>query len=175
MSIFTSTEIVLDHKFDPVKKQHYLNGELSVLHCHHFTTLYSQLAIDSEETEVLADTARDTFHASLSNYFSAHGIESAEHRVSLACQHYGAVGLGKMEVVFIGADSGEVRLQSSHLDAGWIKKWGPYNKPVNHLTRGFIEGMFAAILSLPSGAFKAREVKSIVMGAPESVFTIVRK
>jgi hypothetical protein len=175
MSVFKSTEIVLDHKFDPFKKQHYLNGELSVLHCHHYTTLYAQLAIDAGESELLAETARETFYAVLSSYFRDHAIELVEDRVSLACQYYGAVGLGKMEVVFIGPDSGEVRLLKSHLDAGWIKKWGPYGKPVNHVTQGFIEGMFAAILSVPSGAFTAREVRSIVMGAPESVFTIVRK
>jgi hypothetical protein len=48
MTTFTSHALELDHKFNPHNKRHSINGHDVALHCHHFTTLYTQLAIDSE-------------------------------------------------------------------------------------------------------------------------------
>src|ERR1700690_2424099 len=123
MTQFSKTELILDHEFDPLHKRHYLNGQLTVLHCHHFTTLYTQLAIDSRRTALLAEVAEDCFVDVLKGYFKSHSLGNIADRVSIACQYYAAVGLGKLAVTCLGADAGEVVLERSHIDEGWLKKW----------------------------------------------------
>lgn len=172
MSEFKTTKLVLDKKFDPMQKRHYLNGDLVVLHCHHYSTLYSQLAIDAGETQVLESVAEDSFYKILRNYYEAHNICSIEEKVDIACQYYAAVGLGKMQVNFVGDHSGEVELLVSHVDKGWKKKWGAYDRPVNYIGAGYINGMFAAITGNPKGTFKSMEVKSIVKGDSTSLFKV---
>lgn len=175
MAEFKKTTFVLNHKFDPVRNRHYLNGMVSVLHCHHYSTLYTQLALDAKETDLLACVSEETFYKVLKNYFQDNHVTDLEQKIELACQYYAAVGLGKMEVVFAGDFSGEVKLVESHLDKGWIKKWGTYDRPVNFISAGFIAGMFAACFDKTPGSYTANERESIAMGAEKSVFSVERK
>jgi hypothetical protein len=174
MAEFLKNTLVLDHTFDEQRKRHYQNGFLSVLHCHHFTTLYSQLALDAGETDLLYDCAEETFYDMISEYFEEHGIEELEDRIDIACQYYGAVGLGKLAIDALGEYSGEATLTRSHIDEGWKKKWGKSDKPVNYITAGFIGALFSAVLDMPPGTFTAREIESIAQGAPVSRFSIGR-
>ncbi|MCX6135966.1 MAG: hypothetical protein NTV54_00510 [Ignavibacteriales bacterium] len=174
MSEFRKTQLLLDHTYDGVKKQHYLNGSLTVLHCHHYTTLYTQLALDANETALLAKTAEETFYGELTAYFEQHDITTLKTKIELACDYYAAVGLGAMEVVSLGDDSGVVTLKSSHVDAGWLKKWGKHTVAVNYIGAGFIAAMFAVITGKPMGSFNAIETSSIVTGSPYSQFSVVR-
>ena len=43
------TEWVLDHHFDRESCRHTVNGLSSVLHCHHYASLYCQLADDADD------------------------------------------------------------------------------------------------------------------------------
>lgn len=173
MSEFKRTTLVLDHKFDPQRKRHYLNDKLSVLHCHHYSTLYTQLALDAGETGLLSDVSEDTFHDALKSYFAKHEVKDPYDRLDLACQYYAAVGLGKMKVDFLGDDAGQVTVAHSHVDEGWKKKWGEYDKPVNYIGAGFIAAMFAAVQDREPRTYQATEVSSIAMGADASVFKVV--
>ncbi len=175
MAVFKKTILELDHRFDAKSNRHYLNGHLSVLHCHHFATLYTQLAMDAKETDLLAKVAEETFYDVLSGYFKKHNLTSVEDRIEIGCQYYSAVGMGKMEVKFLGDDSGEVVLPNTHVDEGWIKKWGKYDAPVNYITAGYISALFSAVLDKPAGNYKAFEVESIVMGDEESRFNVVKR
>jgi hypothetical protein len=169
-------EVKLDHYFDAKRNRHYLNGILSVLHCHHYATLYTQLAIDSGETELLKESARDAFREVLDKYFQDHPeIEDMEEKIDVACEYYSMLGLGGMHLVFLGEDSGEVDVPSAHIDSGWLKKWGEYHKPVNYITAGYVEAMFEAVLNTPARSFEAVETQSIVMGADTSKFRVVRR
>jgi hypothetical protein len=49
MTVEKKTEFEIDHKFDPIRNRHYMNGVCTVLHCHHYATLYTQLADDAEQ------------------------------------------------------------------------------------------------------------------------------
>ena len=175
MAVFKETILELEHKFDNKRKRHYLNGHLSVLHCHHYATLYTQLALDANETDLLTRVSEETFYKVLSNYYKKHNLTSVEERVEIACQYYASLGLGKMKVCALGDDRGEVILENSHLDKGWIKKWGEFDAPVNYITSGYIAGLFSAVLDEVMGAFKVFEIESIVMGAEKSRFNVVRK
>ena len=175
MAIVVKKEVNYNHTFDPQTKRHEINGLQSVFHCHHFTVLYSQLAIDAGETDLLKETARNSFYKVLTSYFTNNSdIVSISEKVDIACQYFALVGLGKMEIVFLGDFSGEVKLLSSHVDNGWIKKWGTYDKPVNYISAGMIEAIFASVLDLPVNSFNAIETTSIVMGADSSLFKVTR-
>ena len=95
MAVFKETILELEHRFDTKKDRHYLNEQLSVLHCHHYTTLYTQLALDAGETELLAKVSEETFYKVLTDYFKKHNIDTVEKRIDIACQYYSAMGLGK--------------------------------------------------------------------------------
>ncbi len=176
MAEIMTREVVYDHVFDPKTKRHYLNGTLTVLHCHHYLTLYTQLAIDAGETELLKESSRESFKKMLRRYFDTH-LEGAplEEKVETASEYYAMLGLGKMNPIYVGEESGEVELLASHTDAGWMKKWGTYDRPVNYVTAGYIEAMFEVLLDAPDRAFSATEIQSIVMGADTSKFRIVRR
>jgi len=176
MPTVRKNEVEYDHYFDQKSNRHYLNGVLTVLHCHHYTSLYTQLAIDAGETELLKECAREVFRDVLADYFRRHpAIADLQSKVEIACQYYAMIGLGSMRVVFMGDESGEVRLDSSHTDSGWIKKWGKSDKPINYLTAGYIEAMFEVLLDAPAKSFHALEVESIAMGSPSSRFKVVRR
>ena len=175
MAEFKKTVLKLNHRFDTRNRRHYLNGDTVVLHCHHYTSLYTQLAIDAGETELLASVAEDTFNKILVRYFEENKICDLEDRISLACQYYAVCGLGKMEIDSLGDFSGHVTLCRSHIDEGWIKKWGKFDKPVNYVTVGYIRGAFAAILGKSAKTFEVTETKSIVMGDKASQFKILAK
>jgi hypothetical protein len=175
MSEFKKTTLQLEHTFDAKKKRHYLNGQLTVLHCHHFTTLYTQLALDAGETALLHSCSESAFYPALTDYFTKHSIVSLDERLEIGCQYYAALGLGTIKVAFAGNDSGRVVSENSHIDSGWIKKWGKFDKPVNYVGTGYIAALFAAAFSKPEGNFAVSEVSSIVMGEKESLFNVVRK
>jgi hypothetical protein len=176
MALVTNTEVKYDHYFDRGTKRHTINDMQSVLHCHHYTSLYTQLAIDSNETELLKECARDCFRKVLDTYYAANpDIDTVQAKAEIGCQYYSLLGLGKMVVKFLGTESGEVALLSSHTDDGWKKKWGEYDKPVNYISAGYIEAMFESVLNLPAKSFKAVESQSIVMGSEFSKFKVTRR
>lgn len=171
---FVKTELQLQTKVDDRTKRHFLNDQLFVLHCHHYSTLYTQLAMDAGETSLLTDVAEEVFLDLLKTYFCKHSVSCLQEKIELACQYYAAMGLGKMKVGYCGEDSGEVELLKSHLDEGWKKKWGQHNEPVNYIGKGYVAAMFAAFFDAPKGTFTAQEVQSIAMGAEKSTFRVVK-
>lgn len=176
MTKVIKNEVKYDHVFDPKTKRHQINKVQSVLHCHHYTSLYTQLALDAGETDLLKECARESFRTVLDTYFANNpDVDTVQAKAEIGCQYYALVGLGKMNVMFLGDDSGVVELQASHTDDGWMKKWGVYDKPVNYITAGFIEALFELVLDLEPKSFAAMEVQSIVMGAETSEFHVTRR
>ncbi|MEY3219376.1 MAG: hypothetical protein RIT27_733 [Pseudomonadota bacterium] len=168
-------KLPLPTRFDTTHKRYFLNDQLSVLHCHHYATLYTQLALDAKETILLAEVAEDTFLTILKDYFLQHAIQTISERVELACHYFSEMGLGKMQINYLTDYTGEIELLSSHLDEGWLKKWGKHDVPINYITAGFCAAMFESILNQPARAFSVKEIQSIVMGAETSLFKIDRR
>jgi hypothetical protein len=155
-----------------------MNGQVSVLHCHHYATLYSQLADDCgmlDGKKLLAECTEDTFYHTLTSYYAEHGIGNIEDRIAIAEQYYAASGLGKMKVVCAGPESGVVELAHSHIDEGWIKKWGKRDKPVNFITCGYIAAVFSAVFGQEKRSFAVTETASIITGAERSQFNVVAR
>jgi hypothetical protein len=178
MAIDKKTEFIVERSFDPVRCRHTVNGQVNVLHCHHYLSLYAQLAEDCgmlDARKLLKETAEDAFYRVLSDYYRQNGVESTGDRIAIAEQYYSFCGLGSLKVLAAGQDSGEVELTHSHVDSGWIKKWGNRSKPVNYVTCGYIDALFAAVFGLQPRSFEATETASIVAGAERSEFVVTAR
>jgi hypothetical protein len=159
------------HTFDEETYRHSINGHEFVLHCHHYMTLTTKLAEDFADlgaVQVLREATEDSIRPVLDSYFSEYGVTSPTERLAIGAEYYAFMGLGLMEVSG-AAGAGRVRLKHSHVDEGWVKKWGNHSKPINHFTCGFVAALFAAAFSKPARSYNVTETASIVMGAPESI------
>ncbi|MFP4499108.1 MAG: hypothetical protein ACLFQV_12940 [Vulcanimicrobiota bacterium] len=173
---FEKTSLKLNHKFDPKSTRHYINGHQMVLHCHHYLTLYTQLAMDCDffdAKSLLAECMEETTLNILKQYYNDNKITALEDKIKIAELHYAAFGLGKIYFETVGDFSGQVKLTRSHIDEGWLKKWGEHGEPVNYVTAGFIAAAFSAFFDRPARSFKINETVSMVTGGKSSVFQIV--
>jgi len=177
MAVSRKTELIIDHRFDRKTCRHTLNGKVVVLHCHHYASLYSQLADDCgllDARKLLAEVTEDTFHEILSDYFRQHEIDLIDDRISIAEQYYAAIGLGRMSVLCAGPEAGEVELIRSHIDEGWIKKWGKSDKSINFITCGYVAALMSSVFGKTTRSFQVMETESILAGAARSRFTAVK-
>lgn len=166
-----------ERAFEPRRCRHLLEGRTSVLHCHHYSTLYTQLADDCtllDARALLARVAAETFFEVLASAQSRNGLETPAERLAAAEQYYAFAGLGKLKIRAAGPDAGEAELERSHVDEGWIRKWGRRDKPVNFITQGFLAAAFAAAFGGHPAQYAVRETASIVAGAERSRFQIAR-
>lgn len=166
----------LTHRFDADSCRHYIGDLVSVLHCHHYATLFTQLAIDSRDLvdgiRILREVTEDVVHGVLKGYFAQNGIADAAERLALGQQLFSFYGMGKMSLVAPGAGGGTVEMGTAHVDEGWKKKWGKAAAPVNHIGAGFIAGLFASAYDKPPRSYKVEEKQSRAMGADKSVFAV---
>lgn len=162
-----------EQAFDRSRMRHLVNGTVNVLHCHHYAALMTQLALDAEQfdgPELLMKASAEAFFAPLAAYFEKHGIAGAADRIAIAEQNFAFMGLGQARFE-CAKGAASVTLPHSHVDEGWMKKWGPRTQPINHIGRGYIQAACAAISGLgsPHGV-RVAEIQSIVCGASVSRF-----
>lgn len=163
------------HTFDPSKKRHYLNDWNSVLHCHHYSTLFTQLAIDAEDLGGITNLVKageNVFGKVLKDYYEKNGVDSVDDRVEIARQYWKTVGMGLIDITVTDESAASAKMDYSHLDEGWLKKWGGADRPINFFTQGFLAGALAAIFNKPLGSYRVEETKSLAKGDDVSQFTI---
>jgi len=144
------------------------------MHSHHYLALLTKLVEDLDSmnaSEILRDSVEDTMRAVFEEYIEKNGLTSAQDRCNVGREYYSAFGLGKM-VITGDENGGEVRLVRSHVDEGWVKKWGVHSKPINHFTCGYVAAMFAAAFKKPSKSYLVTEVTSIAAGDSEGKFIV---
>lgn len=172
-------ELIAERTFDSSRCRHYINDVTSVMHCHHYASLYTQLADDAGDMfdghKILHDTSEETFYPILKDYFNNNKITAVEDRVSIVEQYWVFTGMGKLIIKEITPKGGTAEMPFSHVDSGWIKKWGHREKPVNFIGCGYIAAAFASIFDLPVGSYQVIETKSIVANNEKSVFSIEKK
>ncbi|MBK8013038.1 MAG: hypothetical protein IPK13_16995 [Deltaproteobacteria bacterium] len=169
-----TVEFKATQHFQPEKARQYINDASSVFHCHHYATLITQLADDAKSfrgPELLAQAAEEFAFRELSKYFEKNGITEPRERIEVAESYCGFVGLGSIRLELHGA-GGAAEMRHSHVDEGWVKKWGKRDNPVNYIGQGFIAGACEAVTNAKLGSFAVREEQSIVCGQPASKFTI---
>lgn len=170
------SDLKLEHRFDSQRKRHYLNNKLTVLHCHHYATLFTQLGLDAKDivdgTRILKESIEDVFFEVLSNYYNQNSIADTAERMDIAIQMFSAIGMGKMSVISHDESGGDVEMPVAYVDEGWLKKWGKSKYPVNYIGCGYLGAMFSAVYNRPCRTFNVSESQSKVMGADKSVFKI---
>lgn len=172
-------EMIAERRFDSSRCRHYVNEITSVLHCHHYACLYTQLADDAGDMfdghKILYDASEETFYPILRDYFNQQDINKVEDRINIVEQYWAFAGMGKLIISNVTLEGGTAEMPYSHVDAGWIKKWGHREQPVNFIGRGFLAAAFASIFNLPSGSYAVSEEKSIVANNKKSEFSITKK
>jgi hypothetical protein len=168
--------IKTEFTFDDKTYRHSLNGHESVLHCHHYMGLTTKLAEDFDSvggTQILKETAEDTIRPMLDTYFQENGVNDTAERLSLGAEYYAVMGMGLMTVSG-DEQSGKAVLTHSHVDEGWVKKWGKADRFINHFTCGFVAAIFAAAFDAPSRSYQTEEKTSIAVGNNETVIAVNR-
>jgi hypothetical protein len=166
--------IKVEHSFDDKNYRHYLNGTLTVMHCHHYMALATRLAeqfSDIGAPAIMAGAVEDSVRPMFDDYFLKNGVSNIADKMAVVMEYYSVMGMGKMKAK--GNDqAGEVVLSSSHMDKGWEMKWDKRDTPMNHWTRGYIAAMFAATFGKPARSYEVEEVEALITGAPQSKFTV---
>jgi len=169
-------KINTQHKFDKTKCRHSLMGFQSVLHCHHYMTLTTQMAEDSDGLlggiDILISTMEDTMFDVLSQYFKKNKITTLKNKIQIIESYFSFCGLGQMEIKHLGDFSCEVELLHSHIDEGWVQKWKKRDKPVGYINRGYLQG---ALRAIDAKEWESRETQTIVSGAKSSIIKLWTK
>lgn len=162
-------KINVQHKFNKNTCRHELMGLQSVLHCHHYMTLTTQMAEDSNDllggVDILISSMEDTMFKVLSNYFKKNKITTLKQKIAVVESYFSFCGLGQMKIQHYGEFSCEVELLHSHIDEGWVQKWKQRAKPVGYINRGYLQG---ALKAIDGKKWASREGQTIVSGAKSS-------
>ena len=124
--------------------------------------------------QLLRRAAELAFLPVFEEYFKTNTIGNLEDRLSLIGDYFRLIGLGTLTFENVGEISSTVCMDRSHVDEGWIRKWGKREAPVNFIGQGFIAAAMAAVFNQPAGSYSVREIQSIVSGADSSRFSAVR-
>lgn len=168
---------LIKRSFDTKSNRHSINDIFHVLHCHHYMVLYCQLAEDAEHfngIKLIKDAIEETYYPILTSYFEEHKVTELKDRVIIAEEIWKNAGMGTVAFTKIGEFSATAEMEHSHVDEGWIQKFGKRDKPVNFVSQAYVQTAVAAINNLPMKSFKAIEIQSIVAGADKSIFNIVK-
>ena len=164
----------LDFSLDNETYRHSLNGHPIVMHSHHYLALITKLAEDLGDIggpQIIKDAVEDSMRAIFDDYILKNGLTSPMDKCNVCREYYSVFGLGKM--VVSGSESGgEVRLVRSHIDEGWVTKWGNHNKPINHFTCGYIAAIYAASFNKPARSYTVTETASMAGGEEEGKFSV---
>ena len=172
----TAFKHILQARYDRDRCRHIAtDGQTLVLHCHHFASLTTQLANDCtflDGKKLLAECAEDAFYTVLSDHYRQKNVTDLRKRIETAERYFAECGLGKLKVNYAGLCAGEVELKHSHVDEGWVKKWGVTSKPVNHIGCGYVTALFSAVFDRPKRSYVAKERHSIACGDDVSIITV---
>ena len=164
----------VDFTFDEKTYRHYMNGFLSVLHCHHYLCLTTKLARDFDDLggiQILKEVAEDTMRPLFDDYILKNGVDSFKEKILVGIEYYAVMGLGKMKVT-ANEQGGKVQLVRSHVDQGWLTKWGKSEAHINHFSCGYIAAMFAAAVDKPARSVSVTELESIATGGESSILQV---
>ncbi|NMC74971.1 MAG: hypothetical protein GYA56_11555 [Geobacteraceae bacterium] len=164
----------VDFTMDAETNRQFLNGHPVVMHSHHYLALITKMARELEDIngiEILREVVEETMRAVFDDYIRQNGLTSAQDKCNVGREYFSVFGLGKM-IITGDEQGGEVRLVRSHLDEGWIMKWGNSDRPVNHFTCGYVAAMFGAAFDKPLKSYTVTEVASIAAGDPEGKFIV---
>jgi hypothetical protein len=161
-----------EQRFDNQKMRHYVNGECSVLHCHHYATLFTQLAADAENSNgptLLTESAAETVYPVLRDYFKKNKITSIEDRLAVAEQWWSFVGMGQAQ--FHCQDKRDRHMKHSPSTKAGSRSGVCVTSGELH-RRWYFKAACAAVFDLNWQKVKVNETQSIACGASTSRFSV---
>jgi hypothetical protein len=164
----------LDFTLDNQTFRHYLNGRPVVMHSHHYLALITKLVQEMDDfggPQILTESVEETMRAIFDDYIKNNNLSSPQDKCNVGREYFSVFGLGKM-IVTGNENGGEVRLVRSHIDEGWVKKWGNSDKPINYFACGYIAAMFGAAFDKPLNTYSVTEAASIAVGDSENKFNV---
>ncbi len=164
----------LEFTLDSETFRHSLNGHTVVMHSHHYLALITKLVEDLSDIDgpqILADVVEETMRPIFDDYIQKNSLTSIQDKCNVGREYFSTFGLGKM-IVSGNEKGGEVRLVSSHIDEGWIRKWGVHQKPINHFTCGYVAAMFGSAFNKPLKSYVVTEESSISTGNTEGKLSV---
>lgn len=170
--------IRFEQRFDPVTRLQYINNEPSVLHCHHYTTLFIKLALDMEKYNglgLLREAMEESLFLVFRKSFIRDKIEKISERIAFGEEYYALVGMGQLKVKEYSEKGGVAELTRSHVDEGWVKKFGKPPQPINSMTEGYLAALFAASYNTYIQTYEVIEKQSMALGNSTSLFTITKR
>lgn len=166
-----------EHAFDSERCLQYVNNESAVMHCHHYSAIFTKLALATPALNGagnLFDAMEETAYLTLRRYFTVEEVTATAERRQIAEEYFQLAGLG-LVALDLSVAGGHASMRHSHVDEGWIKKWGQHPRPVNLIGQGYLAGAAAALFDQVIGSYAVKETQSLVMGAPRSEFRITRR
>lgn len=167
----------LDFSLDNDTFRQFLNGHAVVMHSHHYLALITKLAEDLGDIggpQLLKDIVEESMLPIFNDYITKNGLTTPLQKINVGKEYYSAYGLGKIKVG--GTErGGEACLVRSHIDEGWIRKWGNHTKPINHFTCGYIAAMFSAAFGKPAKSYTVTETGGMAVNGNEGVFSVTLK
>ncbi len=170
-----SEDCNFEQRFDDITKLQYLNNEPSVMHCHHYTSLFIKAALKMEKfggVGFLKESMEDSYYLVLKKYFITENITKIDDKKRIAEEYFRLSGMGKLELVIDSEIGGDAKMIHSHVDEGWIEKYGISDRPLNFIGQGYLAAVFAVIFNKKIRAYNVVENKSIVCGDKVSEFKI---
>jgi hypothetical protein len=167
-----------NQRFDRRRMFQYVNDEPSVMHCHHYATLFSKLAIERKDLDgpkLLSESMEDAFYLVLKKYYIAKEIKEKSGMLKVAEEYFRLTGMGDISFSNVTQEGGKASMNHSHIDEGWIKKWGRTDFVVNYMTHGYLAAAFSLINDELIRSYHIEETASIVKGYSKSEFTITLK
>ncbi len=167
-----------DHDFNPAISRHFLYKVSSVFHCHHFAVLYIRIAenlMSVEGRRILKKAAEDSFYHLLHDYFTRGRINDLAPRIEAAERYWQLAGMGMIRFVEVGKYLVRAEMSSSHVDLGWLQHEGENDRPINHISTGFVAACAALFNDLPVESYCCRETQSLACGDEISAFRAILK
>lgn len=124
-----------------------LGGSRLVFHCHHYNVFLQRSledALGERAAIIQRQAACESARTMLERLFAQAPAESLDARLARAAAVFGSCGFGRADVSGLGRMGGVVTVSPSHYAVGWIAKFGPSPRPVDHFATGFFRGALCA-------------------------------
>jgi hypothetical protein len=164
----------VEYTFDDKSFRHFMNGFEVVMHCHHYLTLTTKLAEDFSEfggIRILNESVEDAIRPLLDDYVQKNQVPAGAERLAVGARFYELMGMGLMSATGDAA-VGQATLTRSHVDQGWLAKFGPADRTLNYFTCGFLAAVFACAFDRPARSYQVVETAGLAKGDATGKFEI---
>ncbi len=165
-------------RFEADKNLLYMDDIPISLHCHYFNCglINAIEAIDYfDGIDIYIHEAAKCFYEYFKRILVVDDeISSIEKALKRAEDIYRFMGYGRIDLSKLITGEGIATSDSSYFVVGWLAIYGKRDKPVCHLTRGFIKAVLATIFKKDIRDFNVIEIQCMISNAQNCKFKVSR-